>query len=211
FMGQARAILDAPASDDEATLPAPRSVAAPNAPGYARYRLTDDGVSPMAIPGTPGVTYTADGLEHTEAAIPSSQAGDHQAQLDKRARKLQSFDYGARWADIDGDGELAVITFGSASGPAREAVARAAAAGVAVKLIVLRLIAPLQSQRLAQALAGVRRAIVVEQNHGGQLYRYLRAFADGCPAELVGYHRPGPLPLRPGELYDRILREGMQR
>ena len=42
----------------------------------------------MAIPGTPGVVYTADGLTHSEAGIPSSQARDHRLQLDKRLRKL---------------------------------------------------------------------------------------------------------------------------
>ena len=87
------------------------------------------GVSPMAIPGTPGIVYTADGLEHTEAGIPSSQARDHRLQLDKRERKLALHDYGARWADIEGDGEQPrVITFGSVTGTVREAVARAAAA-----------------------------------------------------------------------------------
>ena len=61
-----------------------RLVAAAIAPGYRRYALTPDGVSPMAIPGTAGVAYTADGLEHAERGTPSSQAADHFAQLDKR-------------------------------------------------------------------------------------------------------------------------------
>ena len=56
--------------------------------GYRRYALTENGVSPMAIPGTAGATYTADGLEHNERGTPSSQAADHAAQMDKRARKL---------------------------------------------------------------------------------------------------------------------------
>ncbi len=55
-------------------------------------------------------------------------------------------DYGSRWADIDGDAALAVITFGSASGPVREAVQRAARHGVAIRLVVLRLLAPLQPE-----------------------------------------------------------------
>ena len=57
----------------------------------------------MAIPGVPGTVYTADGLEHNEAAIPSSQAADHRMQLDKRERKLMRHDYGSRWADVEGD------------------------------------------------------------------------------------------------------------
>ncbi len=69
--------------------------AAADTPDYKRYRNTESGVSPMAIPGTAGIVYTADGLEHTEAGIPSSQSRDHRLQLDKRERKLAQHDYGA--------------------------------------------------------------------------------------------------------------------
>jgi 2-oxoglutarate/2-oxoacid ferredoxin oxidoreductase subunit alpha len=205
FLGQTRAILERPA--DDAQPPVRRLAADPHAPGYARYALTDSGVSPMAIPGTPGTAYTADGLEHNERGIPSSQAHDHRAQLDKRARKLADHRYDARWADVEGDAALAVLTFGSSSGPVREALGRAAAEGLKARMIAIRLLAPLQPEQLAQALAGVRRLLVVEQNHGAQLYRYLRAWID-LPADTRSYHRPGPLPLRPGELLRHILEWG---
>ena len=103
FMGQSRAVIDQPT---QAPVPAQRLVAAAHTEGYQRYADTPSGVSPMAIPGTPGITYTADGLEHTERGIPSSQARDHVKQLDKRLRKLMQHDYGSRWADIEGDAEL---------------------------------------------------------------------------------------------------------
>jgi 2-oxoglutarate ferredoxin oxidoreductase subunit alpha len=45
--------------------------------------------------------------------------------------------------------------------------------------------------------------MVVEQNHGGQFLRYLRGHFD-LPARPAGYHRPGPLPLRPGEVHKAI-------
>jgi 2-oxoglutarate ferredoxin oxidoreductase subunit alpha len=197
FLGQSRAIIDPPV---DSGLRARRLTAAAHAPEYKRYRDTESGVSPMAIPGTPGVTYTADGLEHTEAAVPSSSARDHRLQLDKRRRKLEGYDYGDAWADIEGDGDAAVITFGSTTAAAREAVARARAQGLRLKLVAIRLLAPAQPVRLAAALAGVRRVIVVEQNHGAQLYRYLRGHFD-LPPQPASYHRPGPLPLRPGELH----------
>jgi 2-oxoglutarate/2-oxoacid ferredoxin oxidoreductase subunit alpha len=196
FMGQSRAIVDPP------QLPAPkgkRLVAEANTPHYKRYGDTPSGVSPMAIPGTPGNTYTADGLEHSETGVPSSQAADHARQLDKRARKLLRHDYGSRWADIEGDGRLAVITFGSAAGPVREAARRAAAQGLDIRAIVLRLVAPIQPAALAKALEGVERVMVVEQNHEGQLLRYLRGVAD-LPGRPAGFHRPGPLPLRPADI-----------
>lgn len=196
FMGQSRAIIDRP----ENTAGVAKRLTEPaGTTDYKRYRDTASGVSPMAIPGTPGIVYTADGLEHTEAGIPSSQSRDHRLQLDKRQRKLLLHDYGPRWADIEGDGTLAVITFGSASGPVREAVRRAAAQGVSMRLLVLRLLAPLSQATIDAALAGVSKVIVIEQNHGAQLLRYLRGAVD-LPGRPAGFHRPGPLPLRPAEL-----------
>jgi 2-oxoglutarate ferredoxin oxidoreductase subunit alpha len=202
FMGQSRAVIDKPVHIGWV---ARRLTAAANVPDYKRYRNTETGVSPMAIPGTAGVVYTADGLEHSEGGIPSSQARDHRLQLDKRLRKLVDHDYGDLWADIEGDGDVAVITFGSATGPVREALARVAQRGVRVRSIAMRLLAPIQFERLEKALAGVSRVLVVEQNHGAQFHRYLRAMVD-LPGKPASFHRPGPLPLRPGELAYAIFR-----
>ena len=203
FLGQARAVVDRP-PDVTDTGPAPRLVAGANEPGYRRYALTPDGVSPMAIPGTAGVTYTADGLEHGERGTPSSQGSDHLAQLDKRLRKLELFDYGAHWADVEGDGELAVLTFGSCTGVVREGLARARVDGVEARLVSLRLLSPAQPLRLAAALQGVRQVLVIEQNHMGQFFRHLRAEYD-LPGVVTALHRPGALQFTPGEIHRRLV------
>jgi 2-oxoglutarate ferredoxin oxidoreductase subunit alpha len=197
FMGQSRAIVERPAV--AAATAAARLWAAPGGTPYRRYADTESGVSPMARPGTPGTVYTADGLEHNERGIPSSGAADHRRQLDKRSRKLERHDFGARFADVEGDAAWAVVTFGSTTGAVREAIARASARGVPLRLVALRLLAPLQPEPMARAFAGVREVLVVEQNHGGQLLRYLRGRID-LPGRPRGLHRAGPLPLRPAEL-----------
>jgi 2-oxoglutarate ferredoxin oxidoreductase subunit alpha len=200
YLGQARAVVDVPP-------PASGAFArqkAQGAEGYQRYALTPSGVSPMAIPGTAGAAYTADGLEHNERGTPSSQPSDHLAQMDKRARKLAALDPGDAWASIEGDGETALVTFGSCTGPAREALARARAAGAAVRLVSLRLLAPAQPERLKKALEGVRRVLVLEQNHSGQFLRYLRAEHD-LPGEVKSLRRPGPLPFRPAEIQAALM------
>ncbi|MBF0334035.1 MAG: 2-oxoacid:acceptor oxidoreductase subunit alpha [Alphaproteobacteria bacterium] len=199
-MGQARAIIDRPA---DVAFMGRRLVA--NAPleNYKRYAVTASGVSPMAIPGTPGGEYTADGLEHTETGTPSSQNADHTAQLDKRKRKLDQFDYGSHWADLEGEGDIAVLTFGSAIGPAREAIERAAAKGVKARLVGLRLITPIQPEKMAEALKGVSRVLVVEQTHDAQFHKFLRAHYD-LPGKVELLNRAGPLPMRPGEIENRL-------
>ena len=201
FMGQSRAIIEAPAPTDFGTQ---RLRASAGEGPYRRYLDTPSGVSPMAYPGTVGTVYTADGLEHTQSGVPSSQNADHRLQMDKRLRKLQIFDYGALWADVSGQGVAAVITFGSVTPAVREAVERAGAQGVALRLIALRLLAPLRCAELAQALEGVTDVMVVEQNHSGQLLRYLRGEFDFVRPPRA-YHRPGPLPLRPQEVLQALL------
>ncbi|MGP8119199.1 MAG: 2-oxoglutarate synthase, partial [Xanthobacteraceae bacterium] len=199
-LGQARVVIDKP---EDVAFPTKRLVLEASAAGYERYAITETGVSAMAIPGFPGGQYTADGLTHNARGTPSSQARDHVGQLDKRQRKLDRFDFGAHWAEIDGEGELAVLTWGSSSEPLREAVAAARAAGIKVKLIALRLISPAQPSRLAAALEGVKRTLVIEQNHTGQFWRYLRAHYD-LPGEVIPIHCPGPLPIRPGKVFAHI-------
>ena len=202
FLGQARAVVDRPAAIAAGT---GRLTADAGAPGYKRYAVTENGVSPMAIPGTAGLAYTADGLEHAERGTPSSQATDHFAQLDKRRRKLTSWNYGALWADVEGDAAAdgAIVTFGSCTAPVREGLARAAADGVAARLISLRLLAPLPAGQLIAALTGVRRVLVIEQNQSAQLYRYLRAECD-LPGRVTSLHRPGALQFSPGEIHRHL-------
>jgi len=201
FFGQTRAVVDRPA---EVAFAGQRLTAAANTEGYRRYALTESGISPMAIPGTPGIAYTADGLSHTERGIPSSGAKDHAAQLAKRERKLLGHEYGEYWADIEGDGDTAVVTFGSSTGPAREALARATADGVRTRLVSMRLLAPAQPDKLAAALAGVKRVLVVEQNYGGQFLKYLRSEFQ-MPGEVRSFRRPGPLPIRAEEVHRQLV------
>jgi 2-oxoglutarate ferredoxin oxidoreductase subunit alpha len=200
YLGQARAVVDRPA---DVSFIGERARSPASADGYKRYAATESGVSPMAIPGTPGVAYTADGLAHNERGIPSSQSADHAAQLDKRERKLRQHDYGKHWAEIEGGGDIAVVTFGSCTAPVREALARAARDGIKARLVSMRLLSPAQPERLAKALAGVKRVLVVEQNHSGQFHRYLRADFN-LPGEVRSLRRPGPLPIRPGEVYRQL-------
>jgi len=199
-LGQTQTLIPRPA---DVAIGAERRVAAAPGESYHRYALTDDGISPMSLPGTPGGQYTADGLAHNPHGTPSSSDVDHSAQLDKRQQKLLQYDFGEHWAVQEGEGDVAVLTWGSSVGPVREALARLREDGIPARLIAPRLLAPAQPERLAEALHGVTRLLVVEQSHGRQFYRYLRAFYD-LPRDTWVFARPGPLPIRPGEIVARL-------
>ena len=198
FLGQTRAIIERPA--DVAFLATRERAEQPGA-DFARYAVSASGVSAMAVPGTAGGQYTADGLEHSPRGLPSTAAADHQTQLDKRARKLAGFEFGTHWAEIDGDGdsELALVAWGSTAPALRGAAARLRADGRKVKTIALRLLAPSRPEHMATALDGVEKLLVVDQSHSAQFHHYLRAHYD-LPAGTRCLNRAGPLLFSAGEI-----------
>jgi 2-oxoglutarate ferredoxin oxidoreductase subunit alpha len=198
-LGQSRAVCDPPHAFESKLGRVLAESASPGGPGYLRYTMAADGISPMALPGTPGYMYTADGLEHSPSGTPSSLAADHSAQLDKRAAKIAGFDFGPDWGEVTGEGPNCLLTWGSATGPCREAAARLTRAGHPTRVVALRLIAPLSGKALREALDGAETVLVVEQNHGAQLFGYLHA-QQALPSHARAFARPGPLPLRPADI-----------
>ncbi|MCU7830166.1 MAG: 2-oxoacid:acceptor oxidoreductase subunit alpha [Candidatus Thiodiazotropha sp. (ex Myrtea sp. 'scaly one' KF741663)] len=197
-LGQSQAIIKAPPQRE---LSLARKVEATPDAEYQRYAITPDNVSAMSLPGTAGGMYTADGLEHNPRGTPSSMAVDHRTQLNKRLHKLEDFDFGEDWADVEGDGRQCIITWGSSTGAVKEVAGWLLAQGSSIKIISIRLLAPLQHDRLKDLLKDMEKVLVVEQNHAGQLFHYLHA--EGVlPVSAESLAQPGPLPLRPG----RILR-----
>lgn len=171
---------------------------------FKRYALGGDPVTPMPLPGTPQMEWVAEGLTHNEAGLPASGAGAHVAQINKRAKKFARFDPGAFWGESWGEGATAVIAFGSTIGPAREAARRLASSGQHMRIVALRVLSPLPMERIARALDGARRIIVIEQNHSAQLYHYLVG-QKAIPPSAESVARPGPLPFRPSEIASYVV------
>lgn len=201
-LGQATTVID-PSSERPKPLKR-RTDGAPAAKPFKRYALGADAVTPMPLPGTPAHEWVADGLTHNEAGLPASGAGMHVAQINKRAKKIQRFDPGNYWGESWGEGDTAVLAFGSTIGPARAAARRLAASGHQLRVIALRVLSPLPLEQIARALQGVRRIIVVEQNHGAQLYHHLIG-QKAIPASAESVARPGPLPFRPSEIASYVV------
>ena len=194
-IGQSRVLIDRPA--DVRFLTRRKAFKATDQ-AYQRYALTADGVSPMSIPGQPGGQYTSDGLTHGESGAPSSAAKDQREQMEKRARKIELFDFGDYWGVEEGAGDTVILTWGSLAGAAREALGR-----VDARLVALRLISPFPKAQLEAALEGVKRVLVVEQSASGQLYRHIRAHMD-LPGEVRQLNREGPDLISPDEIADQI-------
>jgi 2-oxoglutarate/2-oxoacid ferredoxin oxidoreductase subunit alpha len=202
-MGQARSIIDEP---PVSPFKAERVLAKDPVEGdYERYAITETLVSPMAIPGIPGGQHETNSTEHTTKGFPTNRAEDHLEQLQKREGKLTSYDYGDFWAELEGEGETAIVTWGSCTGAAREALERCKEKGISARLISLRLLAPAQVDKFTAALKGVSRILVVEQSFSEQFHKYLCAhFHYQLPKDIKVFAQPGPLPVRPAQIVEQL-------
>jgi 2-oxoglutarate ferredoxin oxidoreductase subunit alpha len=201
-LGQATTVID-PSAERPKPLKRRTNGVAPGK-SFKRYAIGGDPITPMPLPGTPGYEWVAEGLTHNEAGLPASGAGVHVAQINKRAKKIQRFDPGNYWGESWGNGDVAVLAFGSTIAPAREAARRLAAIGHPIRVVALRVLSPLPMESIARALNGVRRIIVVEQNHSAQLYHHLIG-QKAIPPSAESVARPGPLPFRPSEIASYVV------
>jgi len=139
---------------------------------YLRYRVTDSGVSPRAVPGHPRAVYVAAGNEHDESGAITEEPEMRTAQVEKRQRKLIGMAgemsgpqrYGPQGA------EITFVSWGSTCGPLREAVDRLNAewAGRANFLHFVDLW-PFPAEAVTAALEPARRVVSVEVNATAQL------------------------------------------
>jgi 2-oxoglutarate ferredoxin oxidoreductase subunit alpha len=130
----------------------------------------------MAIPGTPGGAYVATGLEHTQAANTTSDAGVHSAMTEKRFRKLEGVLAKAPPAHEYGDAsaEIGFLTWGSTLGVVSEAIDRLEAEGIAAHALAPRMLWPLATDQIDPFLKNKRLVIVPEVNYTGQFAQLLK-------------------------------------
>ena len=154
----------------------------PTAPnGYLRYKNTESGISPRALPGLEGYIHVAATDEHDEDStlISDEFTNPHKRRMmvEKRARKLQNINDEIEPPRLVGpeDAEVTLIGWGSTYGVIQEAIEQLGQRGVKVNHLPIKWIVPLHSDAVAAIVAVSKRTVVVENNHSGQFYRYLRS------------------------------------
>jgi 2-oxoglutarate/2-oxoacid ferredoxin oxidoreductase subunit alpha len=143
---------------------------------YKAYEVTEDGVSPVAPPGTPGVWSEVTGNEHDEWGHVSVNPVNRVRQMKKRMEKMVRARDDLPPARLFGpaDARVGFIGFGGTSGPILEATQALATRGVPSRYFQARTVYPVPVHELDPFLKGVDVAYVVEHNYTGQFARLLR-------------------------------------
>ncbi len=164
--------------------PVDRCVVLAPSQDYQRYALTEDGVSPRALPGS-GPFVITDSDEHTADGHLTEDLAAHLEQQDKRLRKGRGLLEDSLDPEVyPGPAAEALLCWGSNYGPCREAVDLLRAAERDFCMIHFAQVWPLDAKRIAPLLAG-RRIHVVEGNATAQLAGLLRSVGALADHSLV--------------------------
>lgn len=133
---------------------------------YRRYQLTDNGVSPMSIPGMEGGCYAATGLEHTERGNPNFTAKMHATMSTKRAKKIEEASKESGFTARFGlpKAKIGIIGWGSTQGALREATELANKEGMSVAHLQVKMVSPLPEAEIKAFLDSVEKVVVAEIN-----------------------------------------------
>ncbi len=151
------------------------------ADGYLRYEVTESGVSPRAMPGLEGYVHVVATDEQDEdgVLISDEYTNPHKRRrmVEKRARKFENVLRAIDPPVLEGpaDAEVTLIGWGSTYGVIQEAIAQLADEGITVNHLPIKWIVPLHGQAVTDIVNKAKRTIVVENNHSGQFYRYMRS------------------------------------
>jgi 2-oxoglutarate ferredoxin oxidoreductase subunit alpha len=149
---------------------------------YLRYRDTPSGVSPRALPGTPGGMHITSSDEHNERGQlvtdwhtnPSTRT----KMMGKRMRKME----GVRRETLERGfvcegpehAEITLVGWGSTFQILEEARRALEAGGRSANLLQFRTLWPFPTQRALPILQAAKKVVGVENNYGGLLARLIR-------------------------------------
>ncbi|MFQ5784418.1 MAG: 2-oxoacid:acceptor oxidoreductase subunit alpha [Alphaproteobacteria bacterium] len=175
---------------------------------YRRFAITEDWISPRAIPGEDGGIHTITGLEHDESGRPSDHSDIHTRMSRKRHEKLKAairhpgITITKRFGD-KGKVDVGVISWGSTFGEALEATLQAREGGVRCATMKVVMPSPLPVEAIMDFIDDCREVVVCELNYEGQFADLLTA-AIARPVHRVN-NVPG-VPISVGKILAEIRR-----
>lgn len=134
---------------------------------YERYKMTNDGISPIAFPSIEGQAVKATSYVHDEYGITTEKPEIAKALADKlimKEKKLAKDLEDYETVKVYGEGKTALLCWGTNKGVCLE-VARK----YDMKVIQMIVMSPFPTKSLTRALEGVEKVINVECNAKGQL------------------------------------------
>jgi 2-oxoglutarate ferredoxin oxidoreductase subunit alpha len=140
---------------------------------YRRYKITEDGISPRAIPGQKNCVHTASSYEHDEEGFEREEEEIRVAMHNKRFRKMEMAqkEIESRATQFFGNGyaDVTIISWGSNKGPIREAMRLLEEDGISVNFLQVAYLSPFPTKKIEETVKLAKKVVVVECNKTSQL------------------------------------------
>jgi 2-oxoglutarate/2-oxoacid ferredoxin oxidoreductase subunit alpha len=168
-----------------------------NGTPYERFAMTEDFVSPRAVPGDEGFVHTVTGLEHNELGRPTDSAELHALMSTKRHKKLlTAVDFPGvnickRFGD-EGPVEVGILGWGSTFGEILEAMLSAQSEGIRCSAMKVVMLSPLPVDRIIAFFDDCQEVLVPELNYEGQ-FAQLVSGAVGRPVTRLSQATGSPM------------------
>lgn len=138
---------------------------------YKRYTITEDGISPRAVPGQKNGMHTASSYEHDEEGYEREEEEVRVMMHNKRFRKMEML---AKTLDDpelvgDHDAEITIISWGSPKGPILEAMKLLKEDGIKVNYLQVVYISPFPAKKIAEVINNSQATVIIENNKTAQL------------------------------------------
>jgi Pyruvate:ferredoxin oxidoreductase and related 2-oxoacid:ferredoxin oxidoreductases, alpha subunit len=136
---------------------------------FQPHAITDDGISPRALPGTDDGAHMTTGLEHDELGRRTEDTEMRIKQVDKRDRKIETAKQREAWDARefgDADADTLILSWGSNEGAIVEAMDILDDDGIDIQFISVPYIFPRPDLR--DAIDDAEDVLVVECNSTGQ-------------------------------------------
>jgi len=184
-------------------------------PGYRRFALTKDGVSPRALPGMVGGMHVVTGLEHNEMGRVNEQPDNHEAMSRKRHDKLlhalhhPDFTQVKRFGD-EGRVAIGLLAWGSTFGECLAAMFRARTEGVRCAAMKVVMMSPFPVEAVAEFIDQCDVVLVPELNYQGQFAHLVQA-QTGRTVRRYNRVIGAPMPVEEIQAQMRALLAGDER
>ena len=145
-------------------------------PTYQRYRLTEDGISPLACPGISDALVKFDSDEHDEEGKITEDPDLRIRMVDKRRKKIELLRKDAVPPTFYGHGDAmsVILCWGSNRLIVKEALEKLTREGFRTAALHFGQVYPLSSDMIAPYRLESKKLICVENNAGGQFAGLLK-------------------------------------
>ncbi|WP_456342088.1 2-oxoacid:acceptor oxidoreductase subunit alpha [Thermovibrio sp.] len=144
---------------------------------YRRYKITENGISPLAFPGTKGAVVKVNSYEHDELGITTEEPLKINLMKEKRERKRRAIEEFVRddkeAVSVGGDlnSKRVLITWGENWGVCCEVGEE-----LGFKAVKPNYLEPFPLERLKDEIKGAEETVVVELSVSGQFERLLKLY-----------------------------------